>query len=152
MKTSMPSEISNMQTDKVVLDTNSLLVSLARKGKAYAVWKGFQEGQYILCVSNEILAEYEEIIAQKTRPEIARNVLDFILQQRNVELIDPHFHLGLVTADPDDNKFVDCAFSANATYIVSNDTHYDVLRDISFPQLLVLKLQDFLERLTAKSI
>lgn len=57
-----------------------------------------------------------------------------------------------VTADPDDNKFVDCAFSANATYIVSNDTHYDVLRDISFPQLLVLKLQDFLERLTAKSI
>lgn len=112
-----------MQTDRVVLDTNSLLVSLARQGKAYPVWKGFQDGRYILCVSNEIIAEYEEVIAQKTRPEIARNVVDYILQQRNVEMIDPYFHLELISADPDDNKFVDCAFSANATYIVSNDSH-----------------------------
>ncbi|MBR1933027.1 MAG: putative toxin-antitoxin system toxin component, PIN family [Prevotella sp.] len=141
-----------MQTDRVVLDTNSLLVSLARQGKAYPVWKGFQDGRYILCVSNEIIAEYEEVIAQKTRPEIARNVVDYILQQRNVEMIDPYFHLELITADPDDNKFVDCAFSANATYIVSNDSHYDVLRDIPFPQLLVLKLQTFLERLATDSI
>lgn len=137
-----------MPTDRVVLDTNSLLVSLARKGKAYPVWRGFQEGCHTLCVSNEILAEYEEVIARKTRPEIARNVIDFILQQRNVELIDPSFHLELITADPDDNKFVDCAFCANATFIVSDDSHYDVLKELHFPELLVLKLMAFIERLT----
>lgn len=49
--------------------------------------------------------------------------------------------------DPDDNKFVDCAFAANATYIVSDDTHYDVLREITFPQILVLKLKAFIEKL-----
>jgi predicted nucleic acid-binding protein len=42
------------------------------------------------------------------------------------------------------DKFVDCAFAANATYIVSDDKHFDVLKDISFPQLLVLKLKEFL--------
>lgn len=42
------------------------------------------------------------------------------------------------------DKFVDCAFAANATYIVSNDKHYDVLKEIDFPKILVLKLQEFL--------
>ena len=141
-----------MQNDHVVLDTNSLLASISRRGSAYPVWKGFQEGRYTLCVSNEILEEYEEVIARKTRPEIARNVIDYIMQQRNVELIDPRFHLELIAADPDDNKFVDCAFAANATYIVSNDTHYDVLKEIQFPELLVLKLSAFIERLTANKL
>ena len=30
---------------------------------------------------------------------------------------------------------------------VSDDSHFDVLKDIPFPQLLVLKLKDFLKRL-----
>ena len=136
-----------MQNDRVVLDTNSLLVSLSKQGSAYPVWKGFQEGRYTLCVSTEILEEYEEVIARNTRPEIARNVIDFILKRENVLRIDPYFHMQLITADPDDNKFVDCAFAANATYIVSDDTHYDVLRDLTFPQILVLKLQAFIEKL-----
>ena len=103
----MPNRSWNMQNDHVVLDTNSLLASISRRGSAYPVWKGFQEGRYTLCVSNEILEEYEEVIV------------------------------------------VDCAFAANATYIVSNDTHYDVLKEIQFPELLVLKLRTFIERLTA---
>jgi predicted nucleic acid-binding protein len=50
----------------------------------------------------------------------------------------------LIEADHDDNKFVDCAFAANATYIVSDDKHYDVLKEVDFPQILVLKLKEFL--------
>ena len=46
--------------------------------------------------------------------------------------------------DHDDDKFVDCAFAANATYIVSDDKHYDVLKDVDFPKILVLKLKQFL--------
>lgn len=136
-----------MQTDRVVLDTNSLLSSLARHGSAYPVWKGFQDGRYTLCVTTEILEEYEEVIARKTTPTVAENVLNTILESGNVLRIDPHFHLELIEADPDDNKFVDCAFAAQATYIVSNDAHYDVLQEIPFPKLLVLKLQAFIERL-----
>ena len=45
------------------------------------------------------------------------------------------------------NIFVDCDFAAGATYIVSDDAHFNVLRDISFPQLLVLRLKEFMESL-----
>ena len=80
-------------------------------------------------------------------PEIAENVASLLLKSKNVELINPEFRWGLITADPDDNKFVDCAFAAGATYIVSDDSHFDILRDITFPQLLVLRLKEFLETL-----
>ena len=47
-------------------------------------------------------------------------------------------HFNLITADLDDNKFVDCAISANAHYIVTNDHHYDVLKSINFPNVNVI--------------
>lgn len=96
-------------------------------------------------MSTEILEEYEEIIGRLTTPEVARNIVSTILKRKNVIRIDPHFHWHLITEDPDDNKFVDCAFAANATYIVSNDAHFDVLHNTTFPELLVLKLERFLE-------
>lgn len=136
-----------MQNRRVVLDTNVLIASLSRRGSYYSVWKGFQEGKYTLCISNDILEEYIEIIGEKMTPEIAEHVADLLLKSENVELIYPQFRLGLITADPDDNKFVDCAFAANATYIVSNDSHFDELNNVDFPLLLVLKLKEFLEKL-----
>ena len=133
-----------MANDKIVLDTNCLLVSISKYGEAYPIWRGFLDGRFTLCVSTEILEEYEEVMAEMTTPEIARNVVDAILKRKNVNRIDPYFHWKLITADPDDNKFVDCAFAAGATYIVSDDSHFNILRDITFPQLLVLKLKEFL--------
>ena len=56
----------------------------------------------------------------------------------------------LIEADHDDDKFVDCAFAANAAFIVSDDKHFDVLKEMTFPQLLVLRLREFLVLLTAE--
>ena len=136
-----------MLSDRIVLDTNCLLVSISRYGEAYPVWRGFLDGRFTLCVSTEILEEYEEIIGRLTSLEVAKNVVDAILKRKNVLRIDPYFHWNLITADPDDNKFVDCAFAANATYIVSDDAHFDVLRNMSFPELMVIRLKEFLETL-----
>ena len=136
-----------MPNKKIVLDTNGLISSLSRRGQFYPIWRSFQQRRYTLCISNEILDEYIEIISQKMTPEIAENVADLLLKSKNVELIYPQFRWGLITADPDDNKFVDCAFAAGATYIVSDDSHFSILRDITFPQLMVLRLKEFLETL-----
>lgn len=141
-----------MQTDRVVLDTNSLLAALSRRGSAYPAWKGFQEGRYTMCVTTEILLEYEEIIARKTTPEIAANVMRVIIESPHTLRIIPHYHWNLVKADPDDNKFVDCAFAAGATYIVSDDSHFNILRDITFPQLIVLRLKEFLKSLQKEEL
>ena len=133
-----------MASRKIVLDTNCLISSLSRRGQYYPVWKGLQTGKYVLCVSTEILEEYAEIISQKMSVEVAANVIHLLLESQYVELINPYFRLQLIKDDQDDDKFVDCAFASNATYIVSDDKHYDVLKDIEFPKLLVLKLKEFL--------
>ena len=128
---------------RIVLDTNCLLASLSRRGAYFNVWKGLQEGKYTLCVSNEILEEYEEIIAQKTNSIIASNVVQTLLNAPSVELIDAFFRFDLIKNDPDDNKFVDCAIAGNATFVVSNDSHFDVLKEIDFPKLILKSLQEF---------
>lgn len=139
-----------MSGKRIVLDTNCLISSLSRRGQYYPVWKGLQMGEYVLCVSTDILEEYAEIITQKMSLQVATNVIHLLLESDFVELVNPYFSLHLISADHDDDKFVDCAFAANATYIVSDDKHYDVLKEIEFPKILVLKLIEFLEQLQSE--
>ena len=101
------------------------------------------DGKNKLCVSNEILEEYIEILQRLTDNETAEYVVKTILNSPFVELITPFYHFNLITVDPDDNKFVDCAISSNAHYIVTNDHHYDVLKDIDFPKVNIVNIQQF---------
>lgn len=105
----------------------------------------FLEGNLVLCVTNEIVEEYLEILSQKTTYEIACNVVSVILSRPNVEFITPYYKMHLIHADEDDNKFVDCAFSAGACCIVSNDAHFNVLRQVDFPKILVMRISDFIK-------
>lgn len=62
--------------------------------------------------------------------------------------VEVYYHFELITQDIDDNKFVDCAIKANAKYIVSNDNHFGVLKDIQFPHVNVINIDQFLKELT----
>ena len=102
-------------------------------------------GKNTLCVSNEILEEYAEILNRLAGKITADLVLNTIIECKNVVFLTPYYHFNLITSDPDDNKFVDCAIQANARYIVTNDHHYDVLHQIEFPKVGIIKLTDFLQ-------
>ncbi len=128
----------------LVIDTNCLVQMISRHSLYRKIWDDFLRRKFMLCVSNEILEEYQEIIERQTTSRIAENVVLLILNSRNVSFVDPHFRLALITEDPDDNKFVDCAFAANADYLVSNDRHFDILRKISFPHLNLVTLDQLL--------
>lgn len=132
----------------IVLDTNCLLMSLSRRSRYYPVWRYFVDGKYTLCVTNEILEEYEEILTQKVGAKIASNVIQAILDLPNTKMVQIYYHLRLITDDPDDDKFVDCAFKANAKYIVTQDHHFDVLQQIPFPRIEVVDIDEFLHLLS----
>jgi len=55
-------------------------------------------------------------------------------------------HWQLVDADPDDNKFVDCAIAAGAHYLVSEDRHLRVIRQYSYLNIELLTLAEFRQR------
>ena len=112
----------------IVLDTNSLIMSIAPRSPYRKVWNAFLSGDYNLCVSNEIIEEYSEVLSRNISPQVSEAIVYAILTRPNVIRKDPHYTFALIEADKDDNKFVDCAISANAKYIVSQDHHYDVIR------------------------
>lgn len=95
---------------KVVLDTNVLLVSISTKSKLHWIFKNLLEGNYILCITTEILAEYAEIIDQQMGTLAIESALGLLENLPNVELITNYYKFNLLK-DPDDNKFVDCAIS-----------------------------------------
>ena len=127
----------------IVLDTNSLLMSIPKISPYRVVWDGFLENRFVLCVSNEIIEEYLEILTNKVGYHIATNVISTILFSGNVKFITPYYKFNLITSDADDNKFVDCAIAANADCIVSEDAHFKVLDSIPFPHVNLLRLKEF---------
>ncbi len=136
---------------RIVLDTNCLIQSVGRHSRFRPIWDSILNGQNTLCVTNEILEEYSEILGYLFNQQFADMVILAILKNPFVELFSPHYRFNLITADPDDNKFVDCAIVANARYIVTNDHHYNVLRKIKFPSVDVMNLADFLDLLRNSS-
>ena len=128
---------------KVVIDTNCLLVAIPSKSPFHKIWECFIEGKIILCVSNEILLEYEEIISQKTSQFFADLVINTILNKPNVVRVSPSWRFDVIKADPDDNKFVDCAVCGGAEYIVSNDKHFNILKETYFPYTNLYTIQEF---------
>ena len=132
---------------RIVLDTNCLLQSLPSNSPFHKVWTNILSGDIQLCVNTEILNEYEEILAEKTTMEIAHNVVEAIARLSTTYFQDSYYHFSLITEDSDDNKFVDCAIAADAELIVTNDKHFDILKTVEWPKLIICKIKEFADQL-----
>ena len=132
---------------KVVLDTNVLLVSISSKSKYHWIYDKLVDDEYDLFITNEILLEYEEIISQKYNSSIARDVIKSLLILPNVYKASIYYNWNLIAEDTDDNKFVDCAINSNSHLLVTNDKHFQVLKNIDFPKIEVTSINDFASQL-----
>ena len=128
---------------KIVLDTNCLLPSVPPKSEYHCILTSLQKGFYTLCYSNEILTEYEELLMQFYSNSLTYNILNLIINSIYTQQVIPHYKWNLITADTDDNKFVDCALNAGADYIVTNDKHFNILNKIEFPPIKVIDIDMF---------
>ena len=74
---------------------------------------------------------------------MARNIIDFLLVSPFVHWIDVFYNWSLISVDKDDNKFVNCAITANAYCLLTNDKHFNILKDIDFPKVNIKNLKEF---------
>ena len=132
---------------KIVLDTNCLVQCIPSRSKYRIIWNSILEGKNTLCVSNDILEEYEEILQKLAGLEIAKLIIDYLVTSPYVIFCNPYFNFNLIQNDADDNKFVDCAICANAKLIVTEDRHFDILKQFDFPRIPVMGLDDFMDLL-----
>ncbi len=130
---------------RIILDTNVLLISVGKKSQYRPIFGAFLQQKYTLIISNDILLEYAEIIELKTNALVADNIVELLLSKPNVEKSEIYFKWELLKIDYDDNKFVDTAIVGNVDYIVTNDRHFNPLKEIDFPKVEIISIDDFLE-------
>jgi putative PIN family toxin of toxin-antitoxin system len=112
----------------VVVDTNDLLVSISKKSNYNWLFQLIINNKITVALTQDIITEYEEQIRFRWKPSIAENFLQLIGELPNAKFTTVYYNLNLIAADVDDNKFVDCAFAANADYIITNDNLFNVLK------------------------
>lgn len=111
---------------RVVIDTNVMVSAALRP-------YGLQRTVFLLAltkparmyVSQEILAEYRNVLARPAL-KIARGRQQQLLQlvRNRAHIVHPRYKLE-VTSDPEDNKFLECADTARADYLITgNQRHF----------------------------
>lgn len=128
-----------------VFDTNVLVSALIKRGKPRELWDAMLDGKVRLAISNELLAEFDEVIE---RPEFDRYVNKHriarfrrvLLQKARVSQITARFHQ--VTDDPDDNMILETAHSTRANYIVTGDS--DLLKLKRFRRIKIITVEQAL--------
>ena len=128
---------------RVVIDTNCLIASINRNRPEFWLYNAFSDEVFDWLISNEILTEYVEILGSMYSENTAKVVSEILLMADNVYLQEPFFKWALIEADPDDNKFADLAISANVDYLVTNDKHFNVLKNRDFLNVNVVELDTF---------
>ncbi len=130
---------------KAVIDTNVLLVSLSARSAWHPIFLELLRGNYTLCVTTDIMDEYAEIIEKEMSLKAADDALEILSSLRNLQTVSKYYFWQLIEKDPDDNKFVDCYVAANADYLVSDDRHFRMLKDVPFPKVNLIGKDEFME-------
>lgn len=129
----------------VAIDCNIFVMCLTSHSPYHLIYKSLINNEFRLVVSADILLEYEEVIQQKYSVPTANALVTLLGELENVDYIHPNFRWQLITKDPDDNKYCDCAIAGQADYIITEDRHFDVLKNVSFPSLYVWGIDRFMK-------
>ena len=120
----------------VCIDT-CVLLQAARAGHPFhVIFDAWFQRRFQWAVSNEILTEYQEIIGLHTGVHrwnqlgkvfsLAETVGGLLVK------VHPTYRFRVIAADLDDNKFTDCAITANADYVITNDVHFKPLASAGY--------------------
>lgn len=114
---------------KIVLDTNVLISGIFWKGLPYKILDMWAHDHVHVFASRKILEEYSEVLNRIDQSRtLAKKWQLFIVE--NITLVEVKEAIQL-SRDPHDDKFINCALAANASYIVSGDKDLLVLKKVS---------------------
>jgi len=109
---------------KVVLDTNIIVSAFGWRGSPHQILRRCITGDFRLHLSPALLLETTRVLAypkfgfnQSQIDEFAALVFEI------ATMVHPTFTVDIVTADPSDNRVLECAIAAGCPWIVSGDRH-----------------------------
>jgi uncharacterized protein len=127
---------------KIVIDTNIYISAIFWGGKPREVVDLGRSGDAVIFTSFEIEKEIASKLKDKfklSERETAQILADFTTF---TSLVNISCDISIITDDPEDNKFVECAVSSNSGFIVTGDKH--LLRLKQYKSIKILKAAEFL--------
>lgn len=128
----------------IVIDTNVVISGTFFGGFPRQILKAVFKGEVSAIASPEIIEEYLEILKEmidRKQGKLSSNILFPFLMK--LKLIEPNVKVD-VSQDPDDNKFISCALSGHALFIVSGDK--DLLDIDHYNGIEIITAKDFCSR------
>ena len=130
---------------KIVIDTNVFISAFGWDGKPEAVLKLMEQRKVVNCITNDIYSELQRVVAYpklKFSPTLQVNILEFVFSWSR--FVHPKETVAVIAEDPDDDKFLSCAVTANAMAIISGDPHLLALS--SYRYIPIMTPAQFLEQ------
>lgn len=119
----------------VCVDTNVLIQARATSHPYGVILDAFMFGLMRWAVSNRVMTEYEEIMLQKagqTAWDTMQQFMDLVGRSGDLIVVSPHFQFHVISNDPDDNAFTDCAIAAHADYVITSDRDFAPLANAGY--------------------
>jgi uncharacterized protein len=130
---------------RVVLDTNVLVSALLFKTTLSKVIDLWQSGAIIPVISKDTFQELRAVL-EYPKFSLSPDEIRAILEQEILpffEVIDVVEEVKGICNDPADDKFISCALSASAGYIVSGDKAFIDLKQ--YKSVKIIKPSEFLK-------
>lgn len=129
---------------RIVLDTNVLISALLFGDRLAQFVKLWRMGRIKLLVSRDITNEYLKVLAYPKFELTKREIFKIIREELApyVERVEITHTTHAVLEDASDNKFLECAVSGKAHYIVSGDEHLLVIK--SYKGIPIITASKFL--------
>jgi uncharacterized protein len=129
----------------IVLDTNTVICGLFWKGAPRQVLDLARSGTFTLFTSPELLAELGKVLErQKFSTRLVQaniSIEELVLGYASLAItVRPHKIAAVIKADPDDDKVLACAKTANAEIIASGDSHLLDLKEYEGIKIMTVNL------------
>lgn len=129
---------------RIVIDTNVVASGIVFGGKPERLLELAIKNDVEMCVSPQILAEYDEIIVRLSAKYPNRTIAISLKDLTDNALLVSPSQTVTVCRDPDDNKFIECAMEGKCLYIVSGDN--DLLDLRSYADVEIVTVAEFFEQ------
>jgi putative PIN family toxin of toxin-antitoxin system len=130
---------------RVVLDTNVLISALLFKGELTRMVGLWQRGKMIPIISKETFDELRTVL-EYPKFSLSRAEIKSLIEQEILpffEVVNVSKHVKGACRDPGDDKFISCAISANADYIVTGDRDLSDLK--KYQSVRIIHASDFIK-------
>ena len=130
---------------RVVLDTNILISALLFRGEMSRIVGLWRKGKIVPVISKETFGELRTVL-EYPKFSLSRAEIESLIEHEILpffEVINVSKRIKGASRDPEDDKFISCAISANADCIVTGDKDLSNLK--KYQAIRIIHASDFIK-------